>query len=80
MPSIEIYRRTVGYEVALVEVDQETMDKIARKKLTREELNGLFATSSSVISEILENNYPHSVYNVTSNDHPILYSYEDLPE
>jgi len=64
---IELHRMVNGFESSTVNVDDETLERIKNKDITREELNDLFDEGRCSPVEPLDNDYPHSVYVVNSS-------------
>ena len=78
MPSIEILRMVTAYETVVVDIDDETLERVMSKTISRSELNDLCEDRYSDIVP-LENEYPHTVYVINTGDHPITIDFEDEP-
>jgi hypothetical protein len=77
--AIEIHRMVIGVESCIVDVDDETLDRVKNKTISRSELDELMFDEYIDI-DIHENERPHIVYIIHKGGLPSVIDYEDQPD
>lgn len=78
--AIEIRRMVMGVDSVCIDVDDETLERIKNKTITRSELNVLMDDAGELYTEAYDVEYPHAVAIINKGKHPQVLDYENEPD